>query len=131
MTNQQTLEINGKLPGMNRIVDSAKTLKYQKGRKRVYVYTDDKRYYSDRIAQLCKLQRLKPVKTAILSVTFYEKAMRRDPDNIMAGCKFILDGLVRAGILPDDNVKHVRHLSCSFVPSAAADRITVTLTEAE
>lgn len=37
-----------------------------------------------------------------------EPNRRRDPDNIQAtGVKFILDGLVRAGVLPDDGPRYV------------------------
>lgn len=37
-----------------------------------------------------------------------EPNRRRDPDNIQAtGVKFVLDGLVRAGVLPDDGPRYV------------------------
>lgn len=41
-----------------------------------------------------------------------EPNMRRDPDNIEgAGVKFILDGLVRAGVLDDDGPRYVGRIS--------------------
>lgn len=32
---------------------------------------------------------------------------RADPDNIRIGAKYLLDGMVKAGILQDDNQKHI------------------------
>lgn len=46
-------------------------------------------------------------------VVFYEpwnRQHRRDDDNIIHGCKYILDELVNMGILPDDNPKFVKLL---------------------
>lgn len=34
-----------------------------------------------------------------------------DADNIYAGIKFLLDGIVAAGIIADDGRKHIRHIS--------------------
>ena len=39
--------------------------------------------------------------------TWYTKNLRKDVDNVTFAKKFILDGLVEAGILEDDNRKHV------------------------
>lgn len=41
----------------------------------------------------------------VIIITWYEPDERRDPDNIMAGQKFILDGLVAAGTIPNDSQK--------------------------
>lgn len=38
---------------------------------------------------------------------WYVPNKRKDKDNIVFAKKFILDGLVEAGVLPDDNWKHV------------------------
>lgn len=42
-----------------------------------------------------------------VKIEFYEKDRRRDVDNIEFGTKFILDGLVKAGVIPDDSQKYV------------------------
>jgi hypothetical protein len=34
-----------------------------------------------------------------------------DADNVYAGIKFLLDGIVAAGTIPDDSRKHIRHIS--------------------
>lgn len=44
----------------------------------------------------------------MLHIEWHEpKGGQRDPDNIWASKKFILDGLVNAGVIPDDNKNHV------------------------
>lgn len=39
------------------------------------------------------------------TVKFFEDTMRRDDDNVISGCKYLLDGLVTAGIIKDDSPK--------------------------
>lgn len=41
-------------------------------------------------------------------LTWYTKDLKKDADNVTFAKKFILDGLVDAGVLEDDNRKHVR-----------------------
>lgn len=41
------------------------------------------------------------------TVKFYEDTMRRDDDNVISGCKYLLDGLVTAGIIKDDSPKYL------------------------
>lgn len=46
----------------------------------------------------------------------HEENKRRDIDNVSAMvCKFSLDGLVNAGILPDDSQKYVNKIECDLV----------------
>ncbi len=52
---------------------------------------------------------------------------RHDPDNIYSAVKFILDGMVAAGLLPKDNSKHVGKISNEIVRSASP-RIDVYMT---
>jgi Holliday junction resolvase RusA-like endonuclease len=45
-----------------------------------------------------------PLKAAIVEATFFVKVRRRrDPDNLIASLKPLLDGLVDAGVLVDDD----------------------------
>lgn len=48
-----------------------------------------------------------------IDITFvwYLKNRRRDIDNIAFNQKFILDGMVCAGIIPDDNLHYVQKLT--------------------
>jgi len=61
---------------------------------------------------------------------WYEPNMKRDPDNIRAGAKFILDALVEASILPKDSRKWVKGLSDAFPdPDAQNPRVEVQIEE--
>lgn len=52
---------------------------------------------------------------------------KQDADNVFFGIKFILDGLVKAGILSSDGRKNVRHIS-NFIRTVKGKRfITVTI----
>ena len=47
----------------------------------------------------------KPLEQATVTFTFYIPDRRnRDADNLITACKPILDGLVRAGVIEDDNL---------------------------
>lgn len=51
---------------------------------------------------------LHPVdKRIVLHIEWHERDKRRDVDNIVFAKKFILDAMQKAGIIPDDNRKHV------------------------
>ena len=55
---------------------------------------------------------------------------RTDPDNIQFGAKFILDGLVKAGVLENDSWKHIKGIQHEFFLSAH-DYVTVVFLEAK
>lgn len=57
--------------------------------------------------------------------TVHEENRRRDVDNVSATVsKFCLDGLVKAGILPDDSQKYVNKIECDLVVD---DRVGVEI----
>ena len=50
-----------------------------------------------------------PWREATMQLTFYFKtAARRDPDNCLSSCKSVIDGIVDAGVLLDDDM--ITHL---------------------
>jgi Holliday junction resolvase RusA-like endonuclease len=67
----------------------------------------------ERIVGWCvKEQKIEPVEKANITYEFWFKdKKRRDPDNYAASAKMLQDGLVKAGILPDDNFNHVPELT--------------------
>lgn len=90
----------GTLPGRNEAEYAARS-HWSKGSKLKREYTDDVHW------QL-KIQHIKPVQgKAVLTITFYEKDNRRDADNIYGGLKYLLDGMVQAGIVKDDTRQYV------------------------
>lgn len=68
------------------------------------------------VVQMSKLNA--PMWEYPLTVSFivHEENKRRDVDNVSATvAKFCLDGLVKAGILPDDSQKYVDKIECDLV----------------
>lgn len=54
-------------------------------------------------------KQIKPYDTPIkLSFIWFEPNAKRDPDNIVSAKKFILDGMVLAGVVPNDTQKWIR-----------------------
>ena len=79
------LEIPGRLPGLNEIIDAAK-----QGKGKYQPYAMMKEHYTTMIAWLAK--KLPKYEKVGLLITWHEPDRRRDPDNITAGQKFILEG---------------------------------------
>ena len=50
-----------------------------------------------------------------------------DPDNIAFKQKFVLDGLVHAGVLPDDTYKYIESLMHQFEWNVAEEKVIVGL----
>jgi hypothetical protein len=71
------------------------------GMKRAF---DDAVYYETKRA-LPNLPELKP--PLAFAFEWHEPNRHRDKDNVRGGAKFILDGFVKAGLLPNDTPAHV------------------------
>jgi hypothetical protein len=55
----------------------------------------------------------KPIKRYVVRLVWHCVNRNRDPDNVAAAVKYVLDGLVRAGIVADDrwnNVVSIEHV---------------------
>jgi len=46
-----------------------------------------------------------------LKITWNVKDNKKDPDNVYFAVKFILDGMVNAGVISNDGRKNIRHIS--------------------
>ena len=76
------------------------------GRNARFDYNKQKKEWQRMIFLLCRPAPENPIDKAIVHITYYfPDKRRRDPDNYSG--KFILDGLVRAGILTDDDFSHI------------------------
>ena len=64
-----------------------------------------------------------------ITCTWITKDLRKDPDNVSAGVKFILDGLVQAGILPDDRRKQIGSITHKFDVDKLNPRVEIVLSE--
>jgi Holliday junction resolvase RusA-like endonuclease len=115
------LEIPGRLPGLNEIIDAAKD--------HFGAYARMKDEYTTMVAWLAK--KLPKYEKVALIITWYEPDRRRDPDNIMAGQKFILDGLVVAGTIPNDNQRHIQGIIHRFGVDKQNPRVEVEIIDME
>lgn len=76
-----------------------------------------------------KVQKLNPILTPVI-VTYrfhFKDARRRDPDGYAYSAKAIQDGLVKSGILPDDNFRIVKELRIAEGERKKAPGITVEI----
>ena len=118
-------EIPGRLPGLNEIIDAAK-----QGKGRYQPYALMKEEYTTMVAWLAK--KLPKYNRVDITITWYEPNNKRDIDNIAGGgTKMILDGLVRAGTIPDDSQKYVNSITHHFKVDRENPRIEVELEEKE
>jgi Holliday junction resolvase RusA-like endonuclease len=116
------LIIPGRLPGLNEITDAARTSKYESANM--------KKAYTEMVAWCAKSARLPHLSSPVdLVFTWYEPNRKRDKDNIMAGQKFILDGLVTAGVLTNDGWKQIGDISHRFRIDKYNSRVEVELIE--
>lgn len=93
----QRLWIPMRLPGLNEIIDAAKGMK-----GRGLLYAKMKAKLTNDIALLAKAAGLRPVQRGRFVFTWHEANRQRNPDNVAAGKKFILDALVAAKVLAND-----------------------------
>lgn len=88
-------------PTLNDIIGQA--------RKNRFASAALKKKWTASIATAAQEQRAQPIKGEVyLEYVWRVKNRRRDQDNITAAQKYILDGLVAAGIIEEDNLKVVR-----------------------
>jgi Holliday junction resolvase RusA-like endonuclease len=118
---EQGFFIPGPLPGLNEMLD-ARGLGKREGRKRPNRYNDLKREWEALICLEIAKHRIKPV-TNPVKLEFYwiEHNRRRDPDNIAAGKKLILDSLVKAGVIPNDSQAWIKGWTDSFTELSKKD----------
>ena len=114
----------GRLPGLNEIIAAAKR---GKGKYQPYAIMKDR--YTSEIGWLAK--KLPAYNRVDITITWYEPDRRRDPDNITAGQKFILDGLVAGGVIKDDSQRYVNSISHQFEVDRENPRVEIEVQEVE
>jgi len=118
---KQILTIPCELPALNQVLDA--------GKAHWSRYAKLKKEYSTLVSILAKIQ-LRPVQERVrIGFRWYCRDRRKDPDNICSAKKFIIDGLVVAGILQDDGWKQVSSFSDDFEIDAVNPRIEVIISE--
>ena len=112
------MAIPGRMPGLNDYVRAERASRYAAARM--------KGQQTERAGIAAAEQGMPrfsgPVEVAF---TWVERDRRRDMDNVAFAKKFILDGLVWAGVIPDDTPRYVTGLADRFAYDAERPRIEV------
>lgn len=116
--------IPGELPDLNTIIAESK-----KGRGRYQPYNDIKRAYTEKVAWIAKVNIKNKLEKIDLEINWICKDKRKDKDNIIAGTKFILDGLVVAGVIENDGWKQIGDITHKFDVDKHNPRIEVIIKE--
>ena len=120
-TIQRTLIIEGRLDGLNEYTKACRTNRY--------VGAECKRRNEDRIIAAI-LEQLRGVQfegRTYMHFRWIEPSKRRDLDNICSAKKFILDALVRSGIIETDGWRGVSGFTDEFDIDAENPRIEVVI----
>lgn len=121
----QGLFIPGRVPSLNEVLAMAKT---QRGK--YSPYNELKSAWTENTVMLAQNKRLVPM-TGLVEAAFLicEPNERRDPDNFCSVvAKFVLDGLVKAGVIQGDGWKHLARLSYAWHCDPIRPGIRVMLT---
>ena len=117
----RTLTIPGRLPGLNDIIDAARRSRYESAAM--------KKEKTELVVWCAKAARLPRMERVDLVITWHEPNRKRDKDNIMAGQKFIWDGLVEARVLPNDGWNQIGNITHRFGVDKVNPRVEVEITE--
>ena len=102
---------------MNDILRAASTIQRGKGKKSTTAYTVMKKKYTKLISEEILIQGgipATPYKRIWVGLTWIETAKARDPDNVRAGIKFILDAMVHSGVVEDDKLVNIDSIADAF-----------------
>lgn len=116
--------IPGELPDLNTIIKESK-----RGRGKWQPYNEIKQVNTNKVAWIAKSKIKKKFKKIDVEVTWICENRRKDKDNIMAGTKFILDGLVVAGVIKNDGWKQIGDISHKFKVDKDNPRVEVRIKE--
>lgn len=99
MSNKMTISLKGVPPSLNQTA----------GRQNVWEYRKTKTEWTARVRMAClacKERPKQPWSRAVVEIVYYFPTLaRHDADNYSG--KFLLDGLTRAKIIVDDDLKHI------------------------
>lgn len=119
--------INCKLPSLNDWIKANRSNKYQGAKFKQEI--EEVIGWSIKQALASKTLH-KPKNAVILRFYWHERTKRRDADNIASAKKFILDALVKNGVLIDDGRKYVKGFYDVIIDDKA-DFVKVELIEME
>jgi Holliday junction resolvase RusA-like endonuclease len=114
------LVLLGELPSLNEYIQAERGNKFAAAKM--------KKLATESVAWECRTQKLECVThPAIIKIKWYMKNKKKDIDNVSHAVKYILDGLVVAGILYNDNQEWVKGLQHEFHIDKKNPRIEVSI----
>ena len=113
--------VEGELPSLNEYI------RVERGNK--YAAAKVKKEWTEAVAW--QVKGIPQVKGPVMvKCSWYVKDKRKDPDNVSFGVKGLLDGLVLAGVLPDDGYEWIRGIGHWFFVDKERPRVEVELRDA-
>lgn len=101
------LVIKAKLPSLNDLIAKNRTNKYMGAKLK----KDTEKLIGAYIKKAVEIGTLRPISDPCeIYIEWIEKTKRRDVDNVESSVKFILDSLVKNGILKNDNPRYVKQI---------------------
>lgn len=115
--------IPGRMPGLNDYVRAERSNRFAASKM--------KKQQTERAGIAAVEQRMPSFNGRVeIIFTWVEENRRRDMDNVAFAKKFILDGLVRAGVIRDDTPRYVAELADRFDYDKQHPRIEVEVSTA-
>ncbi len=127
MSKRQSFFITTRLPNLNDMLNAAKTRRGHWSR-----YAEMKLAYGVLCKHDIRAANIAPcLHPVTVEFVWHEQTMKRDPDNICAGQKFILDALVALKILPNDGWADIVGLTHTWLIDLTHPGVAVTLIQQE
>lgn len=120
----EELTIIGRLDGLNDYTKACRTNKFAGNKMK----QENESHITIFIRNQLSEERFERV---AIRFNWFEPNRKRDPDNIAFAKKFILDALVKEGVLKNDTQKYIEHFEDYFYVDASNPRVEVWLTEIE
>ncbi len=120
MSEAMTVELPFGLPGLNDILRAAGTVYNSSTKKRTTAYSVMKKKFNRLIKEELLIQGCIPAiphKRIWVAATWIENKRSRDPDNVRAGIKFVLDAMVDARVIEDDELVNISSITDTFEQS--------------
>lgn len=117
-----TVTVEGRMPSLNDYISAERANRYKAAAM--------KKRETARVRAAAMQQRAPRFERRVtVRTTFYEPDMRRDADNVGFARKFVLDGLVAAGVIKDDSRKYVEQCPDRVLTDRARPRVVVEVSD--
>ena len=114
--------VEGRMPSLNDYIRAERANRYKAAAV--------KKRETARVRAACIEQRAPRFDRPVtVRTTFYEPDARRDADNVGFARKFVLDGLVLAGVIKDDSRRYVRQCPDRVLTDKARPRVVVEVSD--